>query len=62
MGASLMTMHPYDCVYIDKQQRQRTFCTYARDSFHAQQTYAEMVGDHGLRLIRIVRQDKNFDW
>ena len=55
-------MHPFDCVYLDQQQRQRTFCTYARDSFHAQQTYNEMVGSHGLRLIRIVRQDKDFDW
>ena len=44
------TMHPYDCVYIDKQQR-GAFCTYARDSYHAQQTYNEMVGDHGLRLV-----------
>ena len=58
----VQAMHPFDCVYIDRQQRERTFCTYARDSFHAQQTYNEMVGDHGLRLVRIVKQDQNFDW
>ena len=55
-------MHPFDCVYIDHQQRHRTFCTYARDSFHAQQTYNEMVGGHGLRLVRIVKQDQDFNW
>ena len=55
-------MHPYDCVYIDHQQRQHTFSTYARDSFHAQLAYNEMVGTHGLRLVRIVKQDQGFDW
>ena len=55
-------MHPYDCIYIDHQQRERVFSTYAEDSFKAQLAYDECVGRHGLRLVRIVKQDQNFDW
>ena len=55
-------MQPFDCVYIDHQQRERVFSTYAEDSFKAQLAYAECVGRHGLRLVRIVKQDQNFDW
>jgi hypothetical protein len=55
-------MHPFDCVYIDHHQRQRTFSTYARNSFDAQLAYNECVGRHGLRLVRIVKQNQNYDW
>lgn len=55
-------MHPFDCVYIDHHQREHVFSTYAEDSFKAQTSYDECVGRHGLRLVRIVKQDQDFNW
>ena len=55
-------MHPFEIVYIDQQERERTYCTYAQDSFEAQKDYNEMVGAHAARLVRIERLDSDFDW
>lgn len=55
-------MHPYVCIYIDHNQKEHRFACYAKDSFHAQQQYADLVGHHGEELVRVERLEQDFDW